>query len=410
MRYVISRIRPLMIGTICFLLSAIIGVLFFAKFDLQISNPNPAASETLKIETHSGNTMPTGNFLENCNNETATPLPLITKKPTCEQNIDSTTTGKILFLRRSTSSTDIFTMIFLDVQSNEFTFVGRSTGIVSVSKNGKFIAYSCHTSKGWNSQPTEDDEICIIRTDMVIPTEFGVIPHGIAEPVFFLPLPSNCLIQYQSKKVFSLSWSNQNDAFAVICGSELREGVKKLCIIPLEGNADCLEVTRTDEEIRYVSWSPDGDTLAFSGYPDSESKIYLVDSGLHQVKLLTNGWNPEWSPDGSKLAIFQYIPDSEFLAGIRTVDLELNSSDWLYQTPPTSSMGEGIIYLDGCLGTVNCKLSWSPDGKYLAFIAPTLGLGNFELFKLDVESKEIKILFDNAVIGNDILNPDWGKW
>jgi serine/threonine protein kinase/Tol biopolymer transport system component/ABC-type branched-subunit amino acid transport system substrate-binding protein len=84
-----------------------------------------------------------------------------------------------------------------------------------------------------------------------------------------------------------------------------------LCIYPLEGGRPIkiLEDTNLDFSAP-VTWSPDGQQLAFSalepgGSQDRDNKLYVVNadgSGLTQLPSLSNDIGPAWSPDGEWLA------------------------------------------------------------------------------------------------------------
>jgi Tol biopolymer transport system component len=58
--------------------------------------------------------------------------------------------------------------------------------------------------------------------------------------------------------------------------------------------------------VSHVAWSPNGQTIAFSGMAGGISDLYLLDLAAGTVRQLTNDRNadlqPAWSPDGKSIA------------------------------------------------------------------------------------------------------------
>ena len=109
-------------------------------------------------------------------------------------------------------------------------------------------------------------------------------------------------------------------------------------------------------------WSPDGQRIAFISDRNSSVQIYLMNAdGSNIVQLTTgegdyqfdgNGRNP-WSPDGKKL-IFSHASPGEQSYRLYVMDITDKSITTLTNEP-----GHYI------------HPSWSPDGRYIAFIADT---------------------------------------
>jgi Tol biopolymer transport system component len=137
------------------------------------------------------------------------------------------------------------------------------------------------------------------------------------------------------------------------------------------------------EHIRGVTWSPDGERLAYSlariGSPQSdELGIYVFDLGSQTTtrittcsKPCTEQDEPDWSPDGSRIAFTEYRGASYCYRTLGTLE---------QQGPvPPGSCRIVTIAPDGTdrsvvdTGSIENPVdpSWSPDGARIAFSART---------------------------------------
>ena len=181
-----------------------------------------------------------------------------------------------------------------------------------------------------------------------------------------------------------------------------------LYVVDADGG-DSEQLTDSDLSESSPVWSPDGDSIAFTGAARSSDEVNLdiytlrVDSG--EVTRLTShaaqDWEPRWSPDGSKLAFLsaRHDPyDSEsgpYTAAIYLVDVgtrrekrltrgdrsDDREHDW---SPDGSAIAYArgwdddvahrrpaitVVALDGTVAVLGrgSEPAWSPDGRYIAF-------------------------------------------
>jgi dipeptidyl aminopeptidase/acylaminoacyl peptidase len=135
-----------------------------------------------------------------------------------------------------------------------------------------------------------------------------------------------------------------------------------------------------------LSWSPDGNRIAFAGKPtagfddDFSSSIHVVDVATGAVTRLTrrDGMNlrPEWSPDGRHVAYRSTFGLRDRFANHGLAVVAADGG------PPRDLAGDlGLGYLDGPYA-----YEWAPDSKSILFTAAHRGA--VVLHRLDVASGE----------------------
>jgi Tol biopolymer transport system component len=116
-----------------------------------------------------------------------------------------------------------------------------------------------------------------------------------------------------------------------------------------------------------AAWSPDGKTIAYTGYRPPNVDIWLMDAaGKHQRRLTTNAaddFRPAWSPDGRKIAFSSTRSGNQ--------DIFVMNRDGSGQTQLTNSPAE------------DRWPAWSPDGKSIAFSSDREG--NTQIYAIDAD-------------------------
>lgn len=160
-----------------------------------------------------------------------------------------------------------------------------------------------------------------------------------------------------------------------------------------------VQLTRGAVEDDHPTWSPDGRKLAFERHNHEHNESYIVTmdaDGGNPVDLnrkFPGGSEPVWSPDGSLIA-FDW-------GGVLSV---INADGTNRKSlPPEDNLGGRLGVYPGT------PLSWSPDGKRLAFSRYETRdgrevAGETNIAILDVSTGEITQVTD---LPGDELNPDW---
>ena len=167
----------------------------------------------------------------------------------------------------------------------------------------------------------------------------------------------------------SPSWSPDGKHIAFVSD---RDGNYQVYIMNVSGSNQ-RRLTHDKSSDISPSWSPDGKHIAFVSDRDGNEEIYVMNADGSDQRNLTKSpedeTGPAWSPDG------KYIAFSSASSG------EYESPPFLY-----------LISKDGTWIEINTmhwaqsQPAWAPSGKRIAFVALDKGVGNDEIFILDMRS------------------------
>ena len=145
-----------------------------------------------------------------------------------------------------------------------------------------------------------------------------------------------------------------------------------------------------------ASFSPDGKQVVFVSSGDGVPQAWKAGTDGSGLAQLTKFDDPvggvAWSPAGDQLAV-SVAPGG----GLNTQ---------IYLVPAEG--GEPVQITEG--GQVNNWLDeWSRDGRYLAYSSNAAGTGGMDCWLYDTETSEARMIASNDGIGRCLLSPDTGR-
>ncbi|MBN1423167.1 PD40 domain-containing protein [Candidatus Fermentibacteria bacterium] len=172
----------------------------------------------------------------------------------------------------------------------------------------------------------------------------------------------------------SMSWSPDGKLIAVSVKSGGKEGIY---LLDSETGRITQRIFPDLDGIQGPAFSPDGNHLAFVGFSGGQSDLYLYELASEEVTRLTADRlaerDPAWSPDGSRLA---FATDRSPYTDFHTMTI----ADWGIGI---MSLDDGSVEMLPRLPGKNIDPSFSPDGRYLAFVSDADGIPNLYLWDLD---------------------------
>lgn len=163
------------------------------------------------------------------------------------------------------------------------------------------------------------------------------------------------------------SWSPTGECLAVQAGNDI-------ALLCSDGSVTTI-FHESGKSFFSPEWSPDGSRLAVS----SLQQVNVVNSngtGREDISIPALSWvaYPTWSPDGGSIAFVGRTEEShEIYVVDANSDLSFPSSAQLTERNTKSGTPE--------------YLSWSPDGRFIAFQG--LVDGKYDIFVVDIQDKSI---------------------
>ncbi|WP_288071593.1 biopolymer transporter TolR [Hydrotalea sp.] len=135
--------------------------------------------------------------------------------------------------------------------------------------------------------------------------------------------------------------------------------------IPAKGGKE-IKLTNTPGLDDGPEYAPSGKYIYFNSVRTGRMQIWrMKPDGTEQVQLtndIFNNWFPHVSPDGKWIVFISFEPD------VNPSDHPFYKQVYLRLMPVNGGQPKVIAYVYGGQGTINTP-SWSPDGKYIAFIS-----------------------------------------
>ena len=148
------------------------------------------------------------------------------------------------------------------------------------------------------------------------------------------------------------------------------------------------------------AWSPDGKRIALVGIKDGRSDLYVADLTDGSLERLTDDRydesDPAWSLDGTQIA----FASDRTPAPDRSVAALLTGN---YDIYVIGSDGKGLRQITTSPSDDRSP-TWSPDGKWLAFVSNRNGIYNIYMADSEADSAKIAALTD---VLTGCFDPEW---
>jgi Tol biopolymer transport system component len=181
------------------------------------------------------------------------------------------------------------------------------------------------------------------------------------------------------------AWSPDSKKFAF---SIFSKGRNKLMVIDItKGNTLISADMGKVESFGNLTWSPDGNTIAFSGMIEGQSDIFSYNFKSKTVTPITNDefsdYAPSYSPDGTKL-----IFSSDRVA----ISAKNNAAVNPINLTVYDIADQSFLNLDVFKGANNLNAQFSGDSKRVFFLSNRDGFRN--LYEYNLEKKSVNQLTD----------------
>jgi len=265
----------------------------------------------------------------------------LTKDPADDIHPDWSPDGKIVFSSNRSGNYDIYVMNFDGSGVKQLTNDPMDEVFPSWSNDGKKIVYVKGYFYGGNwfwQNDVNNGEIWMMNADG---SNKQKITDGVASPVFN---PSDNEIAFVSGNILRIYKYNLN--------THSLTNITPKFYLKYGGG------------IFRLSWF--GDKIAYDGYPFGIQVFGSNGGNYKQVYKTDDGpVNPDWSPDGSKIAYSNNTWRNGYVNNIEIIDLATKKVTVLENT-----------------SSIDSWPSWSPDGKKIAFVSNRNGNNDIWMFEI----------------------------
>ena len=181
------------------------------------------------------------------------------------------------------------------------------------------------------------------------------------------------------------AWSPDSRKFAF---SIFSAGVNKLMIIDVSnGKVIATEAMGKVEEFSNITWSPNGNDIAFSGLKEGQNDLYQFNLRTKLLTQLTNDkysdYHPSYSRDGKSIV---------FSTDRKTYDQSSTSVDITLNMAVIDVASKKITNISVFEGANNLNPQYSGDNKSIYFLSNRDGFRN--LYKYSLEKQSVQQLTD----------------